>query len=137
MTQVAVSEDIKSLLGTNSFGVDGTDLFAYEWGSAIEGDEVDKQTLILDDDSIDSDLKECYEQPVFVIMVRGDRNEGGKIVRDIARAIWEFLIAQPTQTINGTDYLEFEPIGGMIPLGKDKNKRFVYSMSFFTFRDPI
>lgn len=136
MTLAAVSTDIKTLLDANGFGTDGDDLFAFEWGSDIKGAEIDKQTLILDTEAIPSDLKKLYEQPVFLILVRGTKNEAAKTVHDRARAIWEFLIIQETQDINGVSYLQFEPIDGMIPLGRDGNKRFVYSMTFYTFRNP-
>jgi len=137
MTQAAVTEDIRFLLDANALGVSGTDLFSYEWGSSIDGKEIDKQVLVVDSDSITSDLKETYEQPTFIIYTRGNPGESAKVVHDKARPIFDFLRAQPTQAINGVDYLEFEPIGGLLPLGRDDNKRFVYSMNFYTFRDPI
>ena len=136
MTQTSVSEDIRSILDP-TFGTEGTDLFCYEWGSTLDGGEIDKQILVLDTEAIDADLKEVYEQPTFVIMVRGGDNESGKVVYDRARPIYEFMIQALTQEINGTDYLQFEPIGGLIPLGKDDNNRFTYSMTFYTFRNSI
>lgn len=137
MTQVAVSEDIRALLLTGGFGLtDGKDVFSFEWGSDADGAEIDKQISIVDTDAINTDLKDVYEQPTFVISVRGDKSESGKEVHDRARAIYEFMIAQVTQTINSTDYLEFEPIGGLIALGRDTNSRFLYTMIFYTFRDP-
>lgn len=136
MTQAAVSEDIRTLLNDNGFGVEGTDLFSFEWGTNDEGEEIDSQTLIVDTEPLTSDLKDQYEQPTFAILVRGVIDGDSKTVYDKARAIFEFLIVQPTQTINTVDYLEFEPIGGTTPLGKDKNSRFVYSMNFYTFRNP-
>jgi len=138
MTLAAVSEDIRTLLAGGGLGLtDGTDLFSFEWGTDDEGEEIDSQTLIVDTEPMDTDLKETYEQPTFVILVRGSVDEGGKAVHDRARAVYEFMLARVTQTINGVDYLEFEPIGGLYPIGRDSNSRFVYSMNFYTFRDPI
>ena len=137
MTQAAVSEDIRTLLNDNALGVEGTDLFSFECGTDNEGEEIDSQTLIIDTEPFTSDLKDQYEQPTFAILVRGVIDGDSKTVYDKIRAIIEFLIVQPTQTINTVDYLEFEPIAGVAPLGKDKNSRFVYSMNFYTFRNPI
>ena len=133
----AVCEDIRFLLDQNSFGVSGTDLFSFEWGSNVEGDEIDSQILILDADDIETPLKELYENPTFTILVRGSKVESGKTVHDRARAVYEFMIQRPSETIDGTDYLQFEPITGLVPIGRDENDRHVYTMTFYTYRDPI
>lgn len=142
MTQKAVCEDIRFLLNANSKGVGGTDLFSFQWGSDADGDEIDKQILVIDGEPLQpqgifGEVKDERETPTFVIQVRGETNEGVKSVHDRARDIYEFMLQQPNQTIDGTDYLAFTPIGGMIPLGKDENNRFSFSMVFFTYRRSI
>lgn len=137
MSLNAVSEDIRTLLGDNSKGVSGTDLFSFQWGSAEGGEEVDSQILIIDTDGIDSPVKDEIEQPVFIIYVRGGTNEGVKSVHDRARDIYEFMITEPTQFINSTEYLQFAPVGGLVPLGKDASNRFGFSMNFFTYRQSV
>ncbi|MCK5641221.1 MAG: hypothetical protein KAJ19_10500 [Gammaproteobacteria bacterium] len=130
MTIPAVSEDIKDLLDSAGL-TPGTDLFIMEWGK-----DVDAQTLILDSGGIDSDLKDIYAQPTFQILVRGKSSDGGIGASDQMRAIHEFLIARPTEAINGRTYLQFEPIGEPAPLGRDDNDRHVWSANYFTYRAP-
>ena len=136
MALAAVMEDVRALIGAGTSWTEGTDLFAYEWGVDADGEEIGRQVLVRDDEPIDTDLKDIYEQPVVSIIVRGESTDDGKTVHDLAREIYEFMLAQNTQTINGIKYLGFEPVGGLIPLGRDKNERFGYSMTFFTYRNP-
>lgn len=128
----AVSVDIMQLLTDNSLGTVGVDLFAMGWGEGV-----DAQTLVMDQSGRDSALKEVYENPLFQILVRGDKNGDLNTAYGTIRSIHEFLIAQPTTQINGEDYLGFEPIGSIAPLGRDDNDRPVWSMNYFTFRNPI
>lgn len=137
MSLNAVSEDIRSLLNTSLFGVDGVDLFSLEWGTSSDGQEVDKQILITDSDEIDASNKTAYANPTFIIWVRGSKNESHKSVHDRARDIYEFMLQQVRQTLNGNLYIQYAPQGGLISLGKDDNKRVVYSMNFFTYREPL
>jgi hypothetical protein len=137
MSLNSVSEDIVTLLNANSKGVEGTDLFSFQWGSDTSGEEVDKQILVMDGQSIDVELKEEYENPVFLIYVRGSTNEPIKTVYDRARGIYEFMLSQATQTINAIEYLQFKDIGGLAALTKDGNNRFTYVMNFFTYRCSI
>ena len=136
MSLQAVSEDIRALLNGSLGLVEAIDLFSFEWGS-VDGTEINKQVLVIDLEPMDTDMKDSYEKPVFQILVRGENDESGKIVHDQARAIYDFIREQVTQTINSVDYLEFEPVGGLMPLGKDSNGLHTYAMTFYTFRDPI
>ena len=137
MSLNSVSEDIRLLLGNGAKGVVGTDLFSFQWGSSIGGGEVDKQIVVKDSGAIEAKVKDEYENPTFNILVRGETSEGFKSVHDRARDIYEFVIVQIRQTLNGTEYVEFAPIGGLMSLGKDSNNRVVYSMNFFTYRNSI
>lgn len=128
----AVSVDIMSLLNTNGLGVTGTDLFAMAWNESV-----DSQILILDTPGVDSPLKEVYEQPTFQILVRGEKGGDMITAHDLLRSIHEFLIVQPTQTIDGTDYLQYEPLSTIAGLGRDDNDRPVFTMNYYTFRNPI
>jgi len=133
-----VAEDIQSLLNTAGKGVAGTDLFSFQWGNGANGKEIDEQILVLDSGTLtDALIKDEYEQPTFTIQVRGGTNEAVLAVYDRARDIYQFVIAQVRTTLNGIEYLEFAPIGGLIPVGKDDNNRWNYTMTFFTFRDSI
>lgn len=133
----SVSEDIRQLLNDNSKGTQGTDLFSFQWGSGFEGAETQAQILVIDTQNIDVIDKLYYERPTFLIYVRGSTTESNKAVYDRARDIYEFMIQQVRQEINGTEYIEFEPVDGPRNLGKDENNRFTYSMNFSTFRDSI
>lgn len=133
----SVSQDIRQLLNDNSKGTQGTDLFSFQWGSGFEGAETQKQILVLDGQNINVELKDEYENPVFIIYVRGATNESQKSVYDRARDIYEFMIQEPTQTINTVEYLQFKDIGGMVALSKDENNRFTYVMNFFTWRCSV
>jgi hypothetical protein len=137
MSLNAVSEDIRSLLNTNLFGVSGVDLFSLEWGTTADGEEIDKQIAITDSDEIDATNKTAYAQPTFIIWVRGNINESHKSVHDRARDIYEFMLQQERQTLNGNLYIQYAPQGGLLSLGKDDNKRIVYSMNFYTYREPL
>lgn len=132
-----VAEDIRTILNDAAKGASGTDLFSFQWGFGASGDEIDKQILVTHTDDTIAMIKDEYENPNFNIMVRGETQEGAKSVHDRARDIYEFLIQEKRQIINGTEYIEFAPIAGLQPLGKDANNRFVFSMNFFTFRNSI
>lgn len=127
-----VSFDIMTLLSDNAFGVISTDLFAMGWGEGI-----DSQILIMDVAGGDSPLKEVYENPHFQIIVRGEKNADFLTAYGRIKSIHEFLISLPTGAINGTDYLEFEPFSTIAALGRDDNDRAIFSMNYYTFRDPI
>lgn len=131
----SVAFDVMTFLNDNAIGTTGTDLFCFEWGHASQ-EEIDKQVLVLDQEAVDSPLKNTYEQPVIQVLVRGSKRESGKTVYARARAIFNLLIAQSTVTINGTDYLEFEPLSNVTPIGRDANNRFMVSLNFYTFRNP-
>lgn len=133
----AVCEDIRAMLNTDGKGVSGSDLFSFQWGSAVSGKEVDKQIMIRDLEPVDALIKDEYEQPYFQILVRGAAGESLKAVHDRARGIYEHMITQPRRTLNGTEYVQFAPSGGIIGQGMDGNNRAVYAMTFFTYRDSV
>lgn len=134
----SVSEDVRTMLDAGGKGTSGLDLFSFQWGSSIDGDEVDSQILVTDTGNIEAQVKDEYENPTINIMVRGGTSEGFKAVHDRARDIYEYMIQQVRQTLNGTEYVEFAPIvDQIIPIGKDENNRVVYTMNFYTFRNSI
>lgn len=138
MSLNSVAEDIVTRINTaGGFGVAGTDLFAFEWGTAVNGDEINKQIQVVDVRGQDADIKSEYENPFFMIQVRGNTTEPRKVVHDRARALYQFLLQEVRQTINGVLYLPFAPFGGLIPMGADNNNRVIYSMTFFTFRQSL
>ncbi len=136
MSMASVAEDIRVLLNDNGKGTSATDLFSFQWG-ALKGVEIDKQIMIRETDSVDALIKDEYEQPVFNILVRGDIGEKVKSVHDRARDIYEFLLVRTREEINNNEYVQFAPMGGLVPMGKDANNRAVFSMTFYTFRLPL
>lgn len=140
MSLNAVSEDIKKLLQDNAatIGLTGIPITSFQWRSGADGDEIDNQVLVLDTGNIEALIKDEYENPTFNIMVRGDTQEGVKSTHDRARVIYEFMLQEKRKTINGTEYIEYAPLAdGIQPMGKDECNRFVYSMTFFTYRNSI
>lgn len=128
----SVAQDVATLLEDNALGTIGTDLFGMQWG-----DDIDSQTLVIETGAIDTENKEQYEQPTFQILVRGVRQGAINTLYATIKAIHEFLIEQSELvTINSTDYLGFEPVSGVIALGRDDNNRFVYSSNYYTYRNP-
>lgn len=128
----SVAQDIVTLLSDNALGTIGTDLFGMQWG-----DGIDAQTLVIETGGVDTENKEQYEQPTFQILVRGAKLGAINTLYATIKSIHEFLIEQPELvTINTTDYLGFEPVSGINPLGRDDNNRFVYSSNYFTYRNP-
>ena len=131
------AEDIVTRINlATGFGVAGTDLFAFEWGTKTDGNEIDKQTMVVDTGGIDTTEKDV-ENPTILIQVRGTTSEPRKVVHDRARALFQFMLQEVRQTINGIVYLPFAPVGGIIPMGTDSNNRVIYSMTFFTFRQSL
>lgn len=129
----AVSKDIATLLAANGFGTLGIDIFFGEWGK----DSTDEQILILDTGGIDTVDKDQYEQPAFQVLQRGGKQKSVSVVYDAARLIDIFLKEQlPLVTINGTDYLGFDPVSTPTGIGRDENDRYVYTMNYVTFRNP-
>ena len=128
----AVCFDIMNLLAANGLGTIGTDLFAFAWAEGV-----DRQTLIIDNAGIDTTLKESHENPVFQLLVRGERGEDMNTTYAVIRDTHEFLIAQPTQVLDGNEYYQYEPISTLLTLGRDNNDRAVYSMNYKTFRQSI
>lgn len=128
--------DVTSFLQANGFGTIGTSLAGGEWNRAINGKEIDRQTLVLEGVGIPSDLKDLYEQPSVQILVRGDKIERDVDVYRRAYDIRKFLLSQPeTVELNGTCYKGFEEGSNLAPLGKDDNQRHIYSMNLFTWRN--
>ena len=124
----SVSVDILTLLTNNGF----TGLYAMAWN-----DSIDAQTLILDQAGFDSPLKDEHEQPIFQILVRGEKNADLNTAYQAMRAIHEFLIQAPTQNIDACEYTGFDPLSTIINLGRDDNDRAVFSMNYYTFRSSI
>jgi hypothetical protein len=137
MPLTSVSEDIRVLLDANGFGVSATDLFSHQWGSGLNGAEIDKQILVRDNGDIDALDKTIYETPTFTILVRGGAKESFSTVRLRARTIYETMLQEERQVINGNEYVQFAPQGGLLPIGKDASNRWVFTMNFFTFREAI
>jgi len=127
----AVSVDIVYLLNAAGQGVSGVDLFAMAWAEGV-----DAQTLILDNAGQDSPMKETYEAPGFQLLVRGEKGEDLNTAYTKIRTIHEYLIGEPAQTVDGTDYNGFEPLSTITGLGRDDNDRAVFSMNYYTFRNP-
>lgn len=128
-------QDVLTLLQSNGFGTGGADLFSFQWGSDLDGIEVNKQICVTTDSYIDQ-IDRTVEQPVVNIMVRGGTDESQSDVYARARDIYDFMIKEPRQFIGLSQYVQFHPVGGLIPAGLDDNQRIVYSMSFYTFRQP-
>ena len=78
-----------------------------------------------------------YEQPVFTVLARGASGEDMNTAYTTIRSVHEFLIVQPTQTIGTTEYLQYEPLSTILTLGRDDNDRAVFSIRYYTFRNPV
>lgn len=128
----SVSIDIMNLLAANGLGAVGTNLFAMAWN-----EEVDAQTVVIDGEGFNTTLKDEYENPVFRILVRGSKGDDMNTAYTAIRAVHEFLIVQPTQIIDGTEYLQYEPLSTIMTLGRDDNDRAVFSINYYTFRNPV
>lgn len=129
----AASEDIRDLI----IGAGFTPTFSLAWGSGTDGDEINAQNLVTDTEAIPSIITDENENPTFNIMVRGGVDESAKVAHDRARSLYEFLLQESSQTINGTEYLRFTPIGGLLPIGRDGNRRPVYTMNFYSYRCAV
>lgn len=127
----SAAEDVMRLLGANGYGTIGTDLFAFEWKAGI-----DKQTLVLDQGGFEPELKDLIESPKIQILCRGERAKTVKDVHTVARSIYDYLISLNGVLANGTCYLEFEPQSLPTGIGRDENDRYVYTMNFYTHRNP-
>ena len=138
MTMNAVAFDIMTLLNDNIAGLTtAQNLFANMWGH-LNGQEIDQQLLVVDSEGITSPLKDAWEQPVFQILTRGNKGADTLDAYNVMREVHEFLISQPEVVlINGCQYLGFEPQGTIAPLGRDENDRMVYSMRYYSYRNPI
>lgn len=119
-----------TLLNANTLGTIGTDLFCF----ALEA-EVDSQVCVIDVEDISS-YKENPEQSVFKVIVRGNKGEDMNTAFTRCRNIHEFLEPRVREVINGTEYLEYEPMAGVTTHGRDPNDRAVFSTTFYTFRNP-
>ena len=131
----AVCFDIATLLAANGFGtfnVDGGNIYAFAWNESIDG-----QILVLDSGNIGVPLKDFNENPMFQILVRGKKGADINTSHTLIRSIHEFLIVQIRQIINLTEYVEYEPMTGIIPLGRDKNDRAVFSSNYYTYRESL
>lgn len=126
--------DVLSLLAAGGFGTLGAQLFGAEWGNS------DSQVLVLEGVGFPSAQPDIYEQPGVQILVRGTK-PGKTGHRDIdvyvrAKAISDYLLTRPENTeVNGVCYKSFEANSNIVPLGKDENERYMYSMNFYTWRN--
>ena len=96
---------------------------------------MDSQICILDVEDIAS-FKENPDQSVFKVIVRGGKGEDMNTAFTRCRNIYDFLEPRAREIINGTEYLEYEPMSGVITHGRDPNDRAVFSANFYTFRNP-
>ena len=130
----AVSFDIATMLGANGFGTFGADgsIYAFAWN-----EKLDEQILIMGSGNIPVPLKELNENPRFQILVRGKKGADINTAYGVIDSIHRFLIVQARQTINLTEYAYYEPVTGIISLGRDENDRYVFSSNYYTFRESI
>ena len=126
----SVSFDMMTLLGANGFGTIGTDLFCFAYAP-----DVDAQVCVMDVEDIAS-YKENPEQSVFKVIVRGGKEDDMNTAFTLCRSIHDFLEVRTREIISGTEYLEYEPMNGVITHGRDPNDRAVFSTNFYTFRNP-
>jgi hypothetical protein len=124
------SKDVADYLAAQGLGAVGTDIFYGQWGTP------DTQLCILDATGIPSDMPDTYEQPGVQVLARGTPIEGAAPVYGRARAAWEELVTAGIVTINGVIYQCFEPQAAPFGLGRDENSRHVYTMNFWTLRNP-
>ena len=130
----AVCVDIATMLAANghgTFGADGS-IYAFAWN-----EKLDDQILIMDSGNIPVPLRELNENPKFQILVRGKKGADINTAYGVIDAIHRFLIVQARQVISLTEYAYYEPITGIISLGRDENDRYVFSSNYFTFRESI
>ena len=130
----AVSEDIVNYLETNDFGIVGDDLFGMEWGA-----DVNEQILVMDVESNQVENKDHISNVNFQLLCRGEQADDARNAYNKLKAVHDFLITQSDKgvDIGGTVYLGFHPRqGDLIALGRDKNDRYVFSINYFTFRNP-
>lgn len=136
----SVAEDIAQILVDEGVLTDdanpyvlGTNLFIFEWGTGI-----DEQILILDSGGFPLDQKDQSEQPTFQILSRSKKSKGADGAFNNLKIIRDFLLTMPSNiTINTTEYLSFEELSNLSPVGNDENDRFVYTSNFFTYRNSI
>jgi len=130
----SVTQDIADLLVAAGLGTLGTNLFHPAFGP----DDLDVQTMIGSSGGMDAIPSLSYEQPNFQVMCRGEREGDAMDVYTTIRTIFEYLNNKDRdgEVINGTTYLGFHPKGNVASLGMDEHKRYVYTMNFYTFRNP-
>lgn len=125
-----VSEDVGIFLQQNGKISLGVDTFINEFNM-----KVDAQLVISDTGAFDSDLYQSYEKPTFQLLYRGKKKEGSKIAYTKIRTIYDFLVSKIDVPIGNQLYDVFVPMGGIVPLGRDEEDRFLYSANFYTMRD--
>lgn len=132
----SVAKDIADLLRetTGNGGGEFTDVFPTTWGRNGDG-EIESQTLIEDSPGAASEFDYIYENPAFMMTVRGASDEAAEAVWARAKAIFNFLINGTRPVINGTEYVYITSLAPLQQVGADDKDRFLCMAKFTTTRD--
>jgi hypothetical protein len=131
-----IEKDVADYLDSSGFGTIGTNIFFGEWGKDAQDQDIDKQLLVISTSGNNSDQPDLYEEPGFQVLSRGSIAGNATEAGNIATQVWQALIQAGEVTINSVIYQCFEPRSSLMGLGRDENQRHVYSMNFWTVRNP-
>lgn len=132
MSLIPVYVSICEYLHQNNFGNIGDDIFGGEFG------DPDSQILVRSGDGQPAVPKDQYLNVDIQILVRGNKRQSDPEVYAVGKKIFDFMILTPDQIeIDGVCFTGFEPITNLASLGKDENERFIYTMNFSTYTNPI
>jgi hypothetical protein len=127
--------DIVDFLEAAGFGTKGVNLFSFGWGTGGDVD-INSQVMIAALDGLPQEDRTLVEQPTIQVLTRGEPDVGSVVAYARARGIHEFLIQDHQFTINGTEYIDFEPLSLPQTVGRDSESRQIISATYVTMRNP-
>lgn len=127
----SMARDVATWLDANTSLTLGTDLFGFQWNEKITVTNI----LVRDTSGETSDQPLLYEKPSVQVLVRTNKGGSFQTAWNKLELVHQALLtAGNAVTINSTEYLGFDPIGGMADLGRDENGRYVLTRNYSTHR---
>lgn len=126
MATLLVSQGVGTALGTNVF-----------YGQMPDQDgTVDASWAVIETGAIDMNPKWKRDELTFQVLIRGPQQDYDTGYTN-AKAAMDAFLGIANQTVNGTDYLQWNAIGGINSLGADSRDRSRFSINFRVVRENV
>lgn len=131
---MSLAKDMATLLQTQGVGTVGTDIF---YGTMPDTDlHPDAAWAVIETGATFVNSKYKRDELTFQVLIRGPRQDYDTGYTN-AKTAFDALLGIANQTVNGTDYLQFNTDSGIINLGNDARDRARFSINFRVVRENV